>query len=379
MTTRPRIAIAHDYLTQRGGAERVVLAMHRAFPQAPIYTTLYNPETTFPDFADAEIHVSPLNRLRVAREHHRAMLPVLAPVSSTLRVDAELTIVSSTGWAHGFETTGKSLVYCHSPARFLHLRSQYLGNASPLSLPSLALAALRPALLRWDQRAAHRADKYLANSSIVAERIRRVYGIDAEVLFPPGGVDADAEQRPVPEIESWVSAQDERPYYLVVSRLMPYKKVDVVLETFRLMPERRVVVVGRGPEAERLAALAPDNARLLSGLDDAQMRWLYAHARALIAPAFEDFGLTPLEAYAFGTPVLARRGGGYLDTVIDGLSGLFFDSSTVEDLTAAVRAEARTDWDRQAIVGHGSTFSEERFARALRAHAEHMLTGGRHS
>lgn len=379
MTTRPRIAIAHDYLTQRGGAERVVLAMHRAFPQAPIYTTLYNPETTFPDFADAEIHVSPLNRLRVAREHHRAMLPVLAPVSSTLRVDAELTIASSTGWAHGFETTGKSLVYCHSPARFLHLRSQYLGNASPLSLPSLALAALRPALLRWDQRAAHRADKYLANSSIVAERIRRVYGIDAEVLFPPGGVDADAEQRPVPEIDSWVSAQDERPYYLVVSRLMPYKKVDVVLETFRLMPERRVVVVGRGPEAERLAALAPDNARLLSGLDDAQMRWLYAHARALIAPAFEDFGLTPLEAYAFGTPVLARRGGGYLDTVIDGLSGLFFDSSTVEDITAAVREEALSDWDRQAIVGHGSAFSEARFSSALRAHAEHMLTGGRRS
>ena len=192
-------------------------------------------------------------------------------------------------------------------------------------------------------------------------------------------MDADAEQRPVPEIESWVSAQDERPYYLVVSRLMPYKKVDVVLETFRLMPERRVVVVGRGPEAERLAALAPDNARLLSGLDDAQMRWLYAHARALIAPAFEDFGLTPLEAYAFGTPVLARRGGGYLDTVIDGLSGLFFDSSTVEDLTAAVREEALSDWDRQAIVGHGSAFSEARFSSALRAHAEHMLTGGRRS
>lgn len=376
MPTRPRIAIAHDYLTQRGGAERVVLAMHRAFPQAPIYTTLYNPQTTFPDFADAEIHVSPLNRLRVAREHHRAMLPVLAPVSSTMRVDAELTIVSSTGWAHGFETTGKSLVYCHSPARFLHLRSQYLGDASPLSLPSLALAALRPALLRWDQRAAHRADTYLANSSIVAERIHRVYGIDAEVLFPPGGLDAEAEQRPVPEIAPWVSAQDERPYYLVVSRLMPYKKVDVVLEAFRLMPELRVVVVGRGPEAERLAALAPDNARLLSGLDDAQMRWAYAHARALIAPAFEDFGLTPLEAYAFGTPVLARRGGGYLDTVVEGLSGLFFNRSSVEDVTTAVREEVGTDWDRQAIMHHGSAFSEERFSRALRARAEHMLSGG---
>ena len=373
MSSRPRIAIAHDYLTQRGGAERVVLAMHRAFPEAPIHTTLYNPQTTFPDFADAEIHVSPLSRLRLAREHHRVMLPVLAPVSSAMRVDADLTIVSSTGWAHGFETTGRSLVYCHSPARFLHLRSQYLGDASPWSPPALALAALRPALLRWDRRAAGRADAYLANSSIVAERIRRVYGIDADILFPPGGVDASADLSPVPEIESWVTQEDERPYYLVVSRLMPYKKVDVVLEAFRLMPELRLAVIGRGPEAERLAALAPDNARLLSGLDDAQMRWAYAHARALIAPAFEDFGLTPLEAYAFGTPVLARRGGGYLDTVADGLSGMFFEHARPTDIIEAVHRERSRSWDRATITAHGSRFSEGNFARALRQRAEQLL------
>ncbi|WP_172191656.1 glycosyltransferase [Actinomyces faecalis] len=371
--SRPRIAIAHDYLTQRGGAERVVLAMHRAFPDAPIYTTLYDPEGTFPDFANADIRVSALNRLPLARKHFRATLPVLAPTASTFTVDADLTIASSTGWAHGFHFTGQSLVYCHSPARFLHLSRQYLGDVSPLSPQALALGILRPALLRWDRRAALRADRYLANSTIVAERIRRVYGIDADILFPPGGVDSQAPLAPIPQAQDWVTETDPRPFYLVVSRLMPYKKVDVVLEAFSRMPDRSLLVIGRGPEQERLSRLAPANARLVSGLDDAQVRWAYAHARALIAPAFEDFGLTPLEAYAFGTPVLARHGGGYLDTVANEVSGLFFEHSTPQDVVGVVEQEAAISWDRQRITEHGRRFSEQRFTARLQAYVDGML------
>ncbi|WP_172119356.1 glycosyltransferase [Actinomyces faecalis] len=371
--SRPRIAIAHDYLTQRGGAERVVLAMHRAFPDAPIYTTLYDPEGTFPDFANADIRVSALNRLPLARKHFRATLPVLAPTASTFTVDADLTIASSTGWAHGFHFTGQSLVYCHSPARFLHLSRQYLGDVSPLSPQALALGILRPALLRWDRRAALRADRYLANSTIVAERIRRVYGIDADILFPPGGVDSQAPLAPIPQAQDWVTETDPRPFYLVVSRLMPYKKVDVVLEAFSRMPDRSLLVIGRGPEQERLSRLAPANARLVSGLDDAQVRWAYAHARALIAPAFEDFGLTPLEAYAFGTPVLARHGGGYLDTVANEVSGLFFERSTPQDVVGVVEQEAAISWDRQRITEHGRRFSEQRFTARLQAYVDGML------
>lgn len=371
--TRPRIAIAHDYLTQRGGAERVVLAIHRAFPDAPIYTTLYDPQGTFPDFADADIRVSALNRLPIARRHFRAMLPVLAPTASSFTVDADLTIVSSTGWAHGFRFTGQSLVYCHSPARFLHLSRQYLGDISPLSPQALALGVLRPALLRWDRRAAQRADRYLANSTIVAERIRRVYGIEADVLFPPGGVDSHAPLVPVPQAERWITHADSRPFHLVVSRLLPYKKVDVVLEAFSRMPDRRLLVIGKGPEQERLLRLAPPNAQLVSGLEDAQVRWAYAHARALIAPAYEDFGLTPIEAYAFGTPVLARRGGGYLDTVAEGESGLFFERSTPRDIIDVVKHEATLSWDRQHIVEHGRHFDEQRFAKRLQSYAASML------
>lgn len=367
---RPRIAIAHDYLTQRGGAERVVLAMHRAFPEAPIHTTLYDPQGTFPEFASADVRVSPLNRIAPLRHDHRKALPLLAPASSAITVDAELAVVSSTGWAHGFRTTGRSIVYCHSPARFLHLRRQYLGQEPRLSAKALGLAALRPALLRWDRRAALRADAYLANSTIVAERIARCYGIEAEILFPPGGVVAEGPEAPVPGLEDWAATG----FALVVSRLMPYKNVDRVLEAFAGMPDRRVVVIGRGPERDRLTALAPPNVRLLSGLSDEQMRWAYRHAVMLIAPSHEDFGLTPLEAYAFGLPVVALHAGGYLDTVRDGETGLFFERPTSPEIAdGVIRAESRP-WDAQIILAHGQRFSEERFATELRARVDRMLT-----
>lgn len=368
-SARPRVAIAHDYLTQRGGAERVVLAMHRAFPEAPIYTTLYHPEGTFPEFSGAEIHVSPLNRIAPLRHDHRKALPLLAPASTSMTVDAELMLASSTGWAHGFQTTGRSLVYCHSPARFLHLREQYLGETSRTSIRSLGLAALRPALLRWDRRAALRADAYLANSTIVAERIARCYGIDADVLFPPGGVAATAELEPIADLRDWA----ETGFSLVVSRLMPYKNVDVILNTFRDLPGQRVVVIGRGPEHDRLASMAPENARLLSGLSDAQMRWAYAHARHLIAPSHEDFGLTPLEAYAFGVPVLALHAGGYLDTVLDGVTGLFFEQPTPASIREGIARIEAQSWDRERIIAHGSSFSEERFARELHTRVDALL------
>ena len=136
------------------------------------------------------------------------------------------------------------------------------------------------------------------------------------------------------EISSWAGQ-----FYLVVSRLMPYKNVDRAIAAFADMPQRKLAIVGKGPEAERLAAMCPDNVRMFQGLSDGQMRWLYANCRALIAPSFEDFGLTPLEAYSFGKPVLALRGGGYLDTVVEGQTGLFFSKPTSADIAAIVGQE----------------------------------------
>ncbi len=183
--TAPRLAIAHDYLTQRGGAERVVLALHRAFPEAPIYTTLYNPEGTFPEFEDATIITSPLNRVGLLRRYHRLALPLLPLTASCLKVPAHVAVVSTTGWAHGFKFTGEKLVYCHSPARWLYLRDQYLGDEKKNSVIGVGLRVIDPLLRFWDQRAAARSEHYVANSTAIQERISRVYGKDVPIIFPP--------------------------------------------------------------------------------------------------------------------------------------------------------------------------------------------------
>ena len=173
-SSRPRVAIAHDYLTQRGGAERVVLAMLRAFPDAVIHTTLYDPELTYPEFKDALIVPSALNSIRPFRRHHRLALPFLPLVSESITIDADVVLVSSSGWAHGFATSGRRLVYCYSPARWLYETADYLGNDPRRSLTGLALLAMRPGLRAWDRRAAASGDHYLAISRVVQERIRRV-------------------------------------------------------------------------------------------------------------------------------------------------------------------------------------------------------------
>ena len=358
------MAIAHDYLTQRGGAERVVVALLRAFPDAEVHTLLYDAEATFPEFRSAKVVTSPLNRVGLFRRHHRAALPLLAPAAGRMTVDADVTVVSTSGWAHGFDVRGRSVVYCHNPARWLYQSADYLG-ARPRASVALALRALAPPLRRWDHQAMTRHDTYLVNSSVVRERVRTTYGIDAPVLFPPSVIQVDGEQEPVGPFDPG--------FHLVVSRLLPYKHVDRAIEAFAALPHERLLVIGHGPEEERLRGLLPANVAIASHVSDSQLRWAYQHCVALIAPALEDFGLTPLEVGAFGKPTLALRGGGYLDSVEDGLSGLFFDHADVSGIVDAVRRGRATDWDVAAIVRHGESFGEDRFRSVLTKAVDRLL------
>jgi len=282
---------------------------------------------------------------------------LLAPAASRLRVDADVTLVSTSGWAHGFDIRGRSLVYCYNPARWLHQADEYLGDEGGGSAKALALRMLAPALRRWDGRAARRRDRYLAISSVVRDRVRATYGIDAEVLFPPTTVLPSGAQRSV------------RPYdegfHLLVSRLLPYKNVDKAIDAFRDLPAERLLVIGRGPEEERLRRGLPANVAILSGVTDDELRWAYAHCVALVAPSLEDYGLTPLEAGAFGKPTLALRGGGYLDTVEEQVTGLFFDRPEAGDIARAVVANRAARWDPETIVRHGRRFDEETFREAI--------------
>ena len=356
----PSVAIAHDYLTQRGGAERVVLSLMKAFPDAPVHTTLYDPEGTYPEFADADIRTSPLNRVGALRRDHRLALPLLAPAASRMRIDADVVVASSSGWAHGFRTSGRTIVYCHNPARWLYQTDEYLGGPawrSPLGAPVLAL---RPLLRRWDRRAAGGVDVYLANSRVVQQRIAATYDREAELLPPPHGMDATASREPVPELTDW-----DPGYALVVSRLLPYKNVDAVIEAVR-GSGRRLVVVGHGPEEARLRASLPDHVLLLSGLSDAQLRSTYAGAGVLVAASHEDFGLAPLEAAAFGVPTVALRGGGFLETVVEGRTGLFFDTPDPAAIAAALALCDRHDWDADTIRSRAEEFGEARFIDRIR-------------
>lgn len=359
-----RIAIAHDYLTPRGGAERLVLSIVRAFPGATVHTLFYEPDQTYPEYRDVRIRTSILNRIGFFRRDPRRALPLLAPVASTMRIDADVVVASSSGWAHAFVTRGRKAVYCHSPARWLYVADDYLGEAGRLDPKRLALAVLGPVLKRWDRRAALSADAYRGNSSVVRQRIRDVYGIDAPTLFPPFSPDvAEGKQEMNLYLERW---GEPGGHYLVVSRLQPYKHVDRVIDAFREMPYKRLLVIGRGPLRDQLRRGAPPNVRLLEDLTDAEMRWAYANATALLAASHEDFGLTPLEAGAHGKPTIALRAGGYLDTIREGVNGVFFDEPTPEAIRAGVEAfEAHGAWDAEAIREHVEAFSEERFITEL--------------
>ena len=357
----PRVAIAHDYLTQRGGAEKVVLAMSRAFPDAPIHTMLYEPSSTYPEFASKDIRVSALNRIGFARRHHRATLPILPLVAQSMFVDADVVLTSSSGWAHGFRTSGRKLIFCHTPAHWLSCPEQYLGTQGGATAKRLGLKLTSPYMKVWDRRAALSADRYLAVSTFIRQRINDTYGIDADVVFPPAALlSARDVPEPVDAVVPWLDSG----YYLCVSRFLPYKNVDAVVRAVADR-RRRLVVVGEGPEAERLRALKTDNVILLSRLSDGQMAWLYKNCRALIAASYEDFGLTPIEAGVWGKPTVALRYGGFLDTVDEGATGVYFDRPEPELIVAALNRFEKTVVDPDKISRHVEQFTERVFAEKL--------------
>lgn len=359
------VAIVHDYLTQRGGAERVVLALAAAFPGAPIHTALFDPSGTFPELAALDVRPSPLDRVVPLRAHHRMALPFLAPTFSRLRVDAEVAVCSSSGWAHGAAVSGAKVVYCHTPARWLYQTGRYVDAAAGGA--RLAMAVLGPPLRRWDRRAAHTADRYLVNSEVVRQRVAEHYGIEAEVVPPPVDLDTSGPAEPVASLTPG--------FFLCVSRLLAYKNVGAVAEAFRRLPDHRLVIVGEGPLAEEITGRAPPNVTLLRRTSDAQLRWLYASATGVVAASYEDFGLTPVEAAAFGTPSAVLRWGGFLDTTVEGTTGVFFDRPEPGPIADAVAEVAGRTWDRGVLTTHAARYATPRFTARLRAVVDEVRSG----
>jgi glycosyltransferase involved in cell wall biosynthesis len=282
---------------------------------------------------------------------------VLAPSFAQLRLRAKVVICSSSGWAHGARVHGRKVVYCHTPARWLYQPERYLrGRGRPLRA---AAALMRPWLRRWDRAAAATADRYLANSSVVAERIKALYGVDAEVVPPPPAITAEG---PVQALEGV-----EPGFLLCVARLLAYKNVDAVVRALAEFPAERLLIAGSGPDEATLRALAGPNVTFTGEVADAELRWLYANCRGLLAASHEDFGLTPLEAAGFGKPSAVLRWGGFLDTVEEGKTGVFFQTPTPHAVVTGIRELLARSWDEGPICAHAGRFSERRFVDRLRA------------
>ncbi|MEQ1785814.1 MAG: glycosyltransferase [Acidimicrobiales bacterium] len=340
---------------QRGGAERVLLSMLRAAPCAPVITAFYEPDQCYEAFASIDVRTLPIGRIAALKGRHRATLPLLPAVWSAAHVDAEVVLCGTSGWAQGIRTDAHKIIYVHAPARWLYEPHDYLKHSGRAA--RWGQRATSGPLRRWDRRTMATGDRYVTQGSVMQRALRERYGIDAEVLPPASSLRVDGPRRPIEGLAAG--------FILCPSRLMPYKHVDVVIEAFRALPDEQLVVAGGGPLWEQLRSAAPANVRFVGEADEDQMRWLYDACDALVSAAVEPFGLTTVEAAAFGKPAVAVRAGGFVDTVVDGVTGVHFDGIEPVALAAAVRRLRATTFDADAIRCHAARYSEDAFVERV--------------
>lgn len=344
----------HDYLTQSGGAERVALSIARGFGLDTIHTSIYRPTDTFPEFSEFEVRQSFPEVGWIAGIDPRLVFPFMRRAISRVDVStADVVVCSSSGWAHAVSAQAPSVVYFHTPARWLYEPDDYFKGQ-----PSLLPRVLGPHftdLRKWDQERVAEARVLLANSRVVAERIAKVYRRDAEVVHPPVAVDVTGPaQRP---------AGVDGDFYLVIARGRGYKNTSMAVSAAESLGVRVVVV---GAEGRSTCSTTT----YLGRVREPELRWLYRNCAALIAPAAEDFGLTPIEANAYGKPVIALRAGGYLDSMVEDETVTFFDELSTAAIADAVKRSKRRQWRERDILRNADRFSERTFIRRLEDIAE---------
>jgi glycosyltransferase involved in cell wall biosynthesis len=352
-----KVALVHDYLNQMGGAERVVLALHELFPDAPLYTSIYDPRRVDAAFRSIDIRTSFMQKLPLVKKHHQPFLPLYPFAMERLDLRGyDLVLSSSSAFGKGVITRPETMhiCYCHTPMRWCwnydeYVEREHLGKIARSVLPFF-ITNLRV----WDQTTSMRVDHFIANSPVVADRIQKYYRREAVVIPPP--VEA---QRFL--FDPMAQPED---YFLVVSRFMPYKRIDLAIEACNRLG-LPLVIIGKGRDEQRLRRLAGPTIRFLGGLSDEEVLRYYAHCRALILPGEEDFGITPLEAQASGRPVIAFGAGGALASVVDGVTGAFFHEQTVASLVATLATFDESRYDTQVIRNHALEFDKPRFHRRM--------------
>lgn len=359
-----KTAIIHDYLTQAGGAERVAVALHDLFPLAPLYTSIYDRKATFAAFAELDIRTSFLQNWPVAsRRMHKLALAYYPVAFEQFDLnDYDLVISNTTSFAKGVITAPQTchICYCHTPSRFAWRQHEYLSQSRTARLLLPLMRGILSNLRVWDVQSAQRVDYFVAGSCNAARRIRKFYRREcAAVIYPPVET---SKYTPV-------SAERVENYFLVVSRLVGYKRVDLAIDACNhlKLPLR---VVGTGPELTALRRKAGPTVQFLGRLPDEQVAVMMGRCQALIFPGEEDFGLTPLEAMASGRPAIAYGAGGALETVVEGKTGLFFREQTAESLARAVQESAAVTFHPQALRAHALRFDRAVFDAQMRAFVE---------
>lgn len=354
-----KLAIIVSWLNQYGGAERVLEAAHALFPDAPVYTSMYDPQVMPQAYRAWDIRVSFMNRLPFVHRRHQLFLPLYRYAFEAFDLsefDVVLSITSA--FAHGVKKRGgaRHICYCLTPARFLWQYDEYVQHEAVSPTARKFLPALVSRLRAWDQRAAARVDEFIAISREVQQRIAACYGRAACIVYPPVDVSA-FHIAPPHELDD---------YFLIISRLIPYKRIDLAIEAFN-QTGLPLVIAGDGRDRARLQARAKPNIKFLGRVSDEERLRLMARCKAFVFPGQEDFGITPLEANAAGRPVIAYGGGGALDTIVEGMNGVLFHAPTSEALTASLENFHASDFDPQQIRAHAEQFDTRVFQEALKA------------
>ena len=363
-----RVAIVHDWLIRLGGAERVLIAFHKIFPEASIYTLFYDKEFVSRYLPETKITTSFLQKVPNIKKIH-PWLKILMPLAaeSLDLSDFDLVISSSHEVSHGLlvKQTTKHICFYHSPSRILWDRSHdYVKDfrERDKGIIKLFLIELGQHFLRlWDQSASKRPDIVLANSNHVAKRIKKYYGREAKVIYPPVEVPGESNS----------SLARLANYFLIVSQLYPHKNIDLAIEAFKKIPELNLVIIGDGPEKERLVkkAFGFSNIKLLGFVKDEDLSVYYKNCLGYLICNEEDFGISPIEAMSFGKPVLAYKYGGATETILEGKTGEFFDKLKVDDLSRAIELfneKIKSGYfSLAAIKKHSEKFGFERFKKEI--------------
>lgn len=355
-----KIAIVHDHLTKIGGAEKVLLRIHSIFPKAPIYTLLYDEKGTKGLFSGKQFNIIPSRLQRFPgflRKRQKLLLSKFAEVIEEFDFSQfDIVISSSNAFAHGVITRPSTfhVSYCFSPMRYIwDWHHQYLAeNSIGTGLVGVNIRKILSEIRVWDRAAADRVDQWVAISNTVKDRISKYYRKDSIIVYSPADV-------------SSIKMSDRRPedFYLIVSRLSPYKKIDIAIEAFNKLG-KKLVIVGEGTDLDRLKQMSKNNIVFLGWQSDQKVAQLYSQSKAFIFPGEEDFGLTPVESMAAGRPVIAYRRGGVTESVVDGVTGVFFDDPTPDSIIDAVMKLNTNykDFDPAECRKQAEKFSYEKFA-----------------